>query len=915
MVANMNENERSAAIDLISNINQYVSTVSIVIKRAGGETTINNSQSADARKIMFPDVLLYADDNKNLILQGWELKMPDVSVFDTAYIEDAQFKADKLGLNSTVLWNFHDVVLYVKDNGNWVVKKQWNNLNSITSRIEVKTKESIWKNFLKQFLVEINNFYISGEIVERELSEISQNVISYLISDFKNDVAAYLKSESQKNRLIDIEISNWWLDSKNEYLMDEYDGYVAYSKNVILNWLTRFIFGHIIMETHNIARELENISFDTHPDEVNNIFKRITKTSDFYTIFEPQKYNEYLPRHVWHRFIEFNTFLNGKYLPHEMLQKLLETSIAQFKREIIGQYTTPEKLAKLLVYSTVLNIEDHSIDPCCGTGIIPKVLMELMINSNMTEREAHDKIWASDKMLFPLQVANMTLTTQTSMNLINKVFQKNVFSLSENTKIKIVSPETGNEIEYELPKYKNIVSNLPFVPFEIIDESENSYINEINNEVYEFSNKELILDRRSDFYFYIVLYLNKILANNGRVGVVTSNSWLGTQSGKKFYKALSLYYNIKAIIISGRGRWFPNAEVMSSILILEKKETQRELQTDKVQFALLCENLDNLTDEDIRKISNNLLISSSNEILQITEYATDKIEQYMGMNLSLNSLFYNVSWIDELEGQLISISNVFSVIRGMRRGWDELFYPDNESEIENCYLKPILKSSRSINSYETNTDGMAFCCSKTLNELKLLGHFGAINWIKRFEFGVNKVGRPLKEVLETNDLMWYEMRTTGAVAEFVTSLNPGERLFWAKLENPSFINQRLIGLNRKKANDNVELLHALLNSVIGLFLIEASGFGRGLGALDLSKNNIQKMQMLNPYKLNEDEVKKILYKFSFVKKYEIGDTISMLELEERIDFDKCVLESYGLLDRYMDIKDGLINMLNARLSV
>lgn len=72
----MNENERSAAIDLITEINQYVSTVNIVIKKAGGEITMNNFKNAEgnSRKIMFPDVLLYSDTNKINLLQGWELK-------------------------------------------------------------------------------------------------------------------------------------------------------------------------------------------------------------------------------------------------------------------------------------------------------------------------------------------------------------------------------------------------------------------------------------------------------------------------------------------------------------------------------------------------------------------------------------------------------------------------------------------------------------------------------------------------------------------------------------------------------------------------------------------------------------------------------------------------------------------------
>ena len=63
---------------------------------------------------MFPDVVLYGSNDQNIILQGWELKMPDVMIEDDALIKDAQRKAITLNLNSCLIWNFTYAVLYVK---------------------------------------------------------------------------------------------------------------------------------------------------------------------------------------------------------------------------------------------------------------------------------------------------------------------------------------------------------------------------------------------------------------------------------------------------------------------------------------------------------------------------------------------------------------------------------------------------------------------------------------------------------------------------------------------------------------------------------------------------------------------------------------------------------------------------------
>lgn len=914
------ENERSWAIELISEINSYLSSVNLQMKKAGGETTINNYRNADGskRKIMFPDVLIYSDSERNNLLQGWEVKLPDVPVHNEEYIRDAQYKANKLGLNSTVLWNFHDVVLYVKDNnGHWRVEHQWNNLNSIQNREDVHKQQDIWKNFLIDFLIKLSDFYTRGVIEERKLVEISNSLTTFLIEDNKESLAQYLRTLSRSNRLIGINISKWWNIAKNEYLQDENDEYIAYSKNILLNWIIRFTFGHIILNTHTLATQLQKITSENTPAEVNKIFQSITETSDFYTIFSSQEYSELLPNSVWGRLVDFNAFLNDKILDHGLMQQLLENSVSQYKREVIGQFTTPEKLALLLLHSTVINLDGNDIDPCCGTGIIPKKIIELKVASGISEEEAHEKTWASDKMLFPLQIANMSITTNTSMNIINKVFQRNVFGLNNNIPVKLTSPADGNEREYVLPKFMNVTSNLPFIPFEIIEESEREYISEISEQINHDTNGNIRFSRRSDFYFYIITYLNSILDENGRIGVITSNSWLGTDSGKPFYNLLIHYYNVKTIIISGNKKWFPNANVMSSIIVLEKKLNSLQLQEHPINFVVLKKSLNDLSDDEIINIGHDILLGDENDDISINPYSISEINSYTNdYQISLNSLFYDVNWLNDLEGKIVPVSEIFDVIRGIRRGWDPLFYPEDGHNIESIYIQRLLKSSRSITHYDAQTDSDAFCCSKSIEELTNLNHTGALSWIDRFKGATNNTGKPLTEVLGSGRQRWYEMTSDGSMAELVTSLNPGSRLFWAKLEEPSFINQRLIGISRNSAFQNLDinLLHALLNSLVGQFFIESTGFGRGLGALDLSKDNIQRINMLNPNILSNNQRNIIVQSFNKLKENPIGNTLEEINTPIRSQFDKIVLESFGMLDKYELIKESLIRMQSSRLS-
>ena len=915
MSVSTNQNERSQAIDLITEMNLFLSSISLRIKRVGGENTIRNSDSIN-RRIMFPDVLLYSDMNKTEIIQGWEIKLPDIPVTDEIYIKDAQYKADILGLQSTVLWNFNTIVLYVKQGDNWILFKQWDDLSFIKNRNDVVTYRQKWISFLRAFIIELDVFFTNGSIVKKSLAQITDQATASIINNNKSVVTNYISEKIRMDRRIKAYIDTWWEGAKYEFLNDESDSVTAYSKVILLGWTTRIIFAHSIKEFHTTARLIDNIENTSTPSDLNNIFNEITKNSDFYTIFESKRYDELIPDYTWEYLLELSKFLEDKKVGHNMLQSILEESVNLYKREILGQFTTPEKLAQLLVGITVINVEGMHIDPCCGTGIIPKKIIQLKETLGFSEKEAHETTWASDKMQMPLQISNMAMTTPTSMKILNKVLQKNIFSLRVGDNVAFRSPDDGSIINLKVPKFDNIISNLPFVPFEIINSDEKEHINKLRMQLHSDSSGKCSLSERSDYYSYILLKLHQLLGAEGRVGVITSNSWLGTESGKKLYKALLVYYKVRTIVISGKGKWFGNADVMTSLIVLEKKDLS-ESNPNKTDFIVLKERLGNLSSNDIDQLSNHILNSEYSEKTIKSSYTENEISSLLAKKLSLNSLFFDISWIDAIYPNLVSLKDYFTVIRGMRRGWDPLFYPDDNIKIELEYIQPILKSSKEISYLTVSPDKRAFCCSETINELENLGHSKALAWINRFKNGVNGKGIPLQKVLASKNKKWYEMKADGAIAEFVTAIAPNKRLFWATLTSPSFINQRLIGLNRK---DNAKaypkkLFSALLNSIIGLFFIEASGFGRGLGVLDLNKNNIEKTAILDPTHLSEASINNIIELYENLNDLIGGDIRVDLDKKERIAFDKYILNCYGIKEYYDSIRKSLFDMMETRLSV
>lgn len=492
-----------------------------------------------------------------------------------------------------------------------------------------------------------------------------------------------------------------------------------------------------------------------------------------------------------------------------------------------------------------------------------------------------------------------------------RLFQKDILTLNPGDEVEIVNPQTGERETFSLPFFDSFVSNLPFVKSSGIPDDDTLFVNAIKR-----ANN---LSGRSDFSYYIALHLKNLVKAGGYVGIILSNSFLGTDAGSKFLAAIREDFDDMRIHISGSGKWFTNADIVTALLIMRRKSEEAEENTS-ISFFTWKRNLNVISENrDYQEtIINSSLLDREldNEAIARVNYNAEELESLINLKVSYNSLFSNLKWLLEIKDMLVPVSNYLKVFRGSRRGWDPMFFPQSDAPIEPQFLKDVLMNARTTDSYiaSPTTDRKAFCCIMETDELESLGYRGALAWIKKFEAEVNEIGRPLPDVLARAGMEWYEL-TTDEIAEIFTMMNPDDRMFYAKFNSPTFINQRLIGLKRKRTTDNLDLLHALLNSMLSLFYIEAVGFGRGLGVLDINKDFISRCYLLNPALLTEKQKADILEKFSALSARGIIDINQEFRDPFRREFDIAVLNAYGIGNYYDRIVDSLKAMRRIRKAV
>ena len=915
-MAKVTYNERSWAIDVISSIEVFLANKSWHFKGAGGESTISNN-----KKSLFPDVLLFKDLTKDIIVQGWELKMPDTQINDAELISNAIKKAKILKRDSFLLWNVKSAVLYIRNGDNFEIHKSWNDIN-INSRTEVKPNEQLWKKLLYEILADLNNFFESGEIPEVTSQEIlSIDEVIDVVLENTNNTAETLKAKARTTRQLDAEINLWWNSSSNEYgfTSTQTEHKLATLSMVVLtDWVFKIIFAHILKRHFNEAKEIESIERSTSIADAMEILTSISQKCNFWNIFSPNLGQQYISETAWSELTELNQFLstvNIEAIEIEILHQLLQSTIATAKRKVAGQFSTPKKLADLLTRLTIDDKTKIVIDPCCGTGTIIKQAYELKEEYEINSNDILDTIWASDKHSFPIQLSTLSMAKPSNIGRIINVFSSDVIELNQGDTIEFQNPNNGEIVEKEFPTVDYVVSNLPFIKSKEMKVL-NPDIVDINDWIKEETETTETLSGKSDIFAYIPFYLHQFLSENGKIGLILSNAWLGTDYGEIFLELFQKFFKIELVVISGKGKWFDNADVVTTILVASKKDPQTPTSNDsEISFCTLNEELQEI--DDIRTLSDNIIVNTESENLTINRYSLAQINSFEDFGIPWSGYFSNLSWVENIRDRFINTSDIFYFTRGERRGWNAMFYPEAGHGIENEYIKPVLKNLRNTASLTSVTNKEAFCCSRSIEELQELGHTGAINWIRSFENQNNNSDIPLTESLNKPNMFWYEMKTDN-MADFVANVNYDRSLFISKLENRSFIDQRLIGLSVKNEFQDVNkiLYLALLNCTASLFLIESFGFGRGLGALDLRATKFERdFKILNPNILTDEQKLQIVELFRPMMQRNRLPLEQELESADRIAFENALMEIYGISEYYEPIKNSLKQLYRIRFAV
>lgn len=886
-------NERAWAIEVMQAITEYAQLHEGKIRRATGEYGVRQA----GHHTLFPDILLFADDDFQTLLQGWELKFPETDADASEVIENARQKALALGLKSFLTWNVNEAVLWVLNGeGQAARQREWH-LEKPVTRITVATDRQRWKRLLETILADLNDLFAGNAFRHKDVSfgTTIACVCEALIERSRARLAKHLKKLTIGNRSVAVELARW--AQTNKCVADEKRRpEEGVADALLLAWVLRLLSAHGMATYYNALRHFcSNPALGSCADTLAQ-FRNIVQKCDHAHLFGEGILDACLPDEVWNNLCALHAYLCTVVIStpnRQNLQRFVERLIPTARKKFLGQFSTPPPLARLLVRIAGMRL-GAMWDPCCGTGTIVQALCALREDAGESPATARTKVWGTDIDEFPLRLASVALSHPEATHVPIRIFQKDSASLVPHALIPLIHPDTGTTTEEPLPTFDLIASNLPFVRFE--DAPEIALPDVING--------------RADYAVKLLLTLERHLSKSGSLALILPNAWFGTDWGRDTFRFLTERYDIESVTISGYGRWFSNAKIVTSMLTLTCKGYSPYHGT--IVFAVTRKPIEQWTDVSTDSIAQAIIAHQKieDENVFISLKTTAEILSLLDAGLALTAAFSDMTWWQRLTPHLIPCETVFEIGRGARWGWDEFFFPEDDMRIESRYLLPLVKSSSEQHRLTAIPNGKAFCCDKSIAELKAEGATGALARIEKYKSRLSE--RPtLAKKAE-----WYRVKRPSAFV-FALPLNPYERHLAFLLPEDCVLNQRLTGLIvRPEWNNHRQLLHALLNSSLMAFLCEATGFGRGEGVLDTSTTSVKRLPFPNPGDITPKHEMAIVNSFNPLLKRDILPLREEMKQPDRQIFERTVLEAFGLKNEdATTFFNDLFKLYELRLSV
>jgi len=925
--------------------------------------------------VRFPDVLVTLDETCQRPFCGWELKTPKTDIRDKVLLKDAVEKAQTLKAKYFVTWNMQTAIIWRTPPKIRKTVKEKDKVREFGPDARIQSVDDI-RDYEKSLLMESVCAQLLRDLARLHKDEninlpvADTTVFVGLVANASEQMSETLLKDINKartNKAFDSSLNAW--AKKQGVSKYDQDYRETLAQQIAYKIIGKILF-YMTLRRHNLdlpRMELPPKSYKTAVKRMRELFQRGLEV-DYQAIFEPDITDEIeLSKDTTKVIVQLTENLahwSFEMMPLDVIGNVFEKLIPQEARHSLGQYFTPNNLVDLIVSFCVRNGDDFVMDPTCGTGTFLIRSYNRLRNLG-AKRKAHHKLleqlWGFDIAGFPAELATINLFRQDFADYSNfpRVLSKDFFDVRPGQSFKFPPPKktakASERIRVNIPKFDVLVGNFPFIRQELIEKAEKGYKKKLEEVLVESwgekytqltkANGELRLSGQADIYAYLFFHTGAHLKNGGRMGFVTSNSWLDVAYGYELQRFFLSKFKVIAICESRCEPWFEQSAINTVFTILERSDDQEVNKNNLVRFVKVKKPLgelfqqDALVDAQARWIGLDKFVEKieTSEFLggagckkfppiqekfvrqpEIISYEDEEVRIRMirqgDLRDEIEAAGETVKWGQYLRGPDIYFeilqkcaekfvplakgeNRVADIRRGITTGINEFFYLTDDNikhwGIERKFLKPVIKSPKEcdgIKLKQKNLKFSAFLCHKDKSELKGTKALKYIKWGESQKTGGGRLWPKVESVKGRKN--WYELpkRQPGNV---LLPMTTGSCLRAIVNERVAQVDHRLFEILSKdeKINEGISIY---LNSGLAFLCRELIGRANlGDGALDVE--GIDWKRILVPKKEFLLKLKKDAGKaFEKLCKRSIKSIKTEAKRKDRIEFEKVIVKSLGL---------------------
>ena len=938
-----------------------------------------------------PDIVVWKNRKLREVALLISLKAPQHDAWEVA--DEALSKAWRLGARFFATWNVNKLFLWDRyEEGDLYDQLSYHQeVTNIRSLREMDRVEASIKSFLRNFLREFSDVYYDVKplpplpIDERFIFRLRSAIDAFSIPAFYR-----IKEEWRRNDEFRGSLRRWFAEQAWTFTRTDED-FEKVARQYVYLLINKIVFYNILrMKVPGLSkiRVPLGVEGEQFREILQSFFNQALRIN-YETIFAAD-FLDTIPLSdevtgQLRRFIDKVSEYDFSKVGYEVIGRVFERLIPERERHKLGQYFTRSDVVDLIVGFCVRSPEANVLDPACGAGtfLVRSYFRKNLLDSHKPHEELLNELYGIDIAKFPAHLTTINLAARDLSVEENypRVLCEDFFDVIREKRISILKKEyvekyrmEGLDLEklmVKIPLCDAVVMNPPYTRQEemeslVFPEGYRTTLQKLASEEWD----GFYVGKRSSIYSYFFFHSGHFLKEKGRLGLITSNSWLDVDYGKYLQQFFLENFKIVAIIESKVERWFEDADINTAVTILQGCREEKERDSNLVKFVQLKKPLEafippaqqSKNEEEKKRLENDRwdtvenfikLVETTNEYYrdeeikifpktqkELWEEGYDETDQsYVGSKwgkyLRAPDVFFKI--LEKGKGLFVPLKEVAEVKFGIKTGANKFFYLTEEDIKKRGIEKEfwmhkrngkwvpnyLLKSPKEVKSVLVNPQNLKYrvlMIHEDKNNLEGKEVLRYITWGEEQGFHERPTCASRKR--------WYELpelpRADILFRQFfdVTFNFPLQTLDMPT--DHTFYYLCLRGENRKLA----KALAAMFNSTLYSFITEL--YGRtvmGQGVLIAYGPEMRPIPTIKLSELPKSTIRKLERNFVRLAKREIENVFEEIGAEtpeevsldkaksDRRELDKIVMgEILGLTDEeQLEVYKAVVDLVKSRI--